>query len=205
MWVGACLIAACGPDYPACDDDDDCKEKEFCVNKRCQLCRDDRDCGQGKQCNQGRCDDIPGFCRSSAECAPGENCLGNRCQKPVSSESSESGAGDASGICNFESIYFEFDSSTIVPEARSHIEKNIECARKKNITGLHMTGHTDPRGTEEYNLALGDRRAQGVRGVVTSLGMDPNKVTVSSMGEEMAQGTDESGWSKDRRVEFSAR
>ncbi len=205
--MGSLCMTACGPDYPACDDDDDCKDKEFCVNNRCQLCRDDKDCGPGKQCAQGRCDPIPGFCRSKNDCGPGESCVGNRCQGGDDLDRAGQGTADdaTAGGCTIEPVYFEFDSSTIAPASRVQIETNLECARKKSFTGLHLTGHTDPRGTEEYNLALGDRRAQSVRGVVTSLGMATAKVTASSVGEEMAQGTEESGWSKDRRVEFQAR
>jgi len=199
-------LAGCGPDYPSCDDDEDCKEKEFCVNKRCQKCRDDRDCRIGHQCSQGRCDPIPGFCRFKTDCGTGQNCVGNRCQDDLSQVGKDTGAGDdAAQGCTMDPVYFEYDSSTITPAARTQIEATLECARTKKIGALHLTGHTDPRGTEEYNLALGDRRAQSVRSLAVTFGMDSATVTASSMGEEMAQGTDESGWSKDRRVEFSTR
>jgi peptidoglycan-associated lipoprotein len=70
---------------------------------------------------------------------------------------------------------------------------------------VHVTGYCDPRGTEEYNLALGDRRARAVMSYMISLGLDGNAVSASSMGEEMAQGTDEGSWARDRRVEVTAR
>ena len=69
---------------------------------------------------------------------------------------------------------------------------------------MHLIGRTDPRGTEEYNLALGDRRAQSAQKYLGSLG--PNaKLTHSSMGEEQATGTDETGWARDRRVDLQER
>jgi len=64
-----------------------------------------------------------------------------------------------------------------------------------------LTGTCDPRGTEEYNLALGERRAQSAQQYLKSLGVT-GEITVSSMGEELATGTDESGWARDRRVDF---
>ena len=67
-----------------------------------------------------------------------------------------------------------------------------------------MTGLTDPRGTEEYNLALGDRRAQSAKKYLESLGVDAS-LTASSMGEELATGSEESSWSRDRRVDFQER
>jgi peptidoglycan-associated lipoprotein len=73
-------MAGCTPEYPACDTDKNCKEKEFCVSRKCQQCRDSRDCGEGFQCNNGMCGAIPGFCKDASQCADGEICKGNRCQ-----------------------------------------------------------------------------------------------------------------------------
>ena len=84
------------------------------------------------------------------------------------------------------------------------IAKNAQCVKEKNLN-VRITGHTDPRGTEEYNLALGDRRARSVEQYMNSLGIDRGKLTSASMGEELARGEDESGWQQDRKVEFSSR
>jgi peptidoglycan-associated lipoprotein len=80
---GALLLVAtagCKPDYPACDTDKDCKDKEFCVGRKCQQCRNAGDCGEGRQCNAGRCDAIPGYCRDISQCPEGAICNANRCQ-----------------------------------------------------------------------------------------------------------------------------
>jgi peptidoglycan-associated lipoprotein len=111
---------------------------------------------------------------------------------------------DTSG-CPINPVYFAFDADLLETAARNEIERNVRCMRERNIESVHLTGHCDPRGTEEYNLALGDRRAQGVRQFVISLGIAADKVTASSMGEEMAQGMDEAAWSRDRRVDFVIR
>ena len=81
------------------------------------------------------------------------------------------------------------------------IQEAVECYRTQGLPArLHLTGATDPRGTEEYNIALGDRRAQAVRAYLVSLGIDGGRIGVSSVGEEMAQGSDEAGWAQDRAV-----
>jgi peptidoglycan-associated lipoprotein len=81
----------------------------------------------------------------------------------------------------------------------------VTCTRDRSITAVNVVGHADPRGTEEYNLALGDRRARAVVRYLQSLGLRRNNLTASSMGEEMARGYDESSWAQDRRVEMAPR
>jgi peptidoglycan-associated lipoprotein len=104
--------------------------------------------------------------------------------------------------CQLETIYFSYDSANLEPSARDAIAKNANCIRERSMGGVKVTGYTDPRGTEEYNLALGDRRARSVEQYMGSLGVEKGKLSTASMGEEMARGEDEGGWAKDRRVEF---
>ncbi|HSN81016.1 MAG TPA: OmpA family protein [Polyangiales bacterium] len=103
--------------------------------------------------------------------------------------------------CAFETVYFAFDSSELDSSARSAIQSAVECYRNQNPNvRLLLTGACDPRGTEEYNIALGERRAQSVRSYMKSLGMDPGQISITSVGEEMATGTDEASWALDRNV-----
>ena len=103
--------------------------------------------------------------------------------------------------CVVETVYFAFDSSELDSSARSAVATAVECYRDQNPgVQLLLTGATDPRGTEEYNIALGERRAQSVRSYMNSLGMSSNQISVTSVGEEMATGTDEAGWARDRNV-----
>ena len=103
--------------------------------------------------------------------------------------------------CVLETVYFAFDSSELDRSARAAIEAAVECYRNQNPNvRILLTGACDPRGTEEYNIALGERRAQSVRGYMSSLGMDSSQISVTSVGEEMASGTDEAGWARDRNV-----
>lgn len=71
---------ACGPTYPACDTDKNCKPKEFCVARKCQQCRDTNDCPAGYQCANGACGAIAGYCTDRSQCAAGQECIANRCR-----------------------------------------------------------------------------------------------------------------------------
>lgn len=103
--------------------------------------------------------------------------------------------------CTFATVYFAFDSSALDSAARTSIQEAAECYRGQDPNvGLLLVGATDPRGTEEYNLALGERRAASVRNYLVSLGMSQGKISVQSVGEERATGNDEASWALDRNV-----
>jgi hypothetical protein len=99
-----------GPGYPKCDNDDDCRNGEYCVNGLCQSCRDTNDCPSGHECANGRCEPIENYCQSSTDCGVGEECRNNRC---VTAEQALAPAEDkhASGDCVLRPVYFDFDSS----------------------------------------------------------------------------------------------
>jgi peptidoglycan-associated lipoprotein len=101
-------------------------------------------------------------------------------------------------------IYFEFDSFELKPESRSVLQRKAE--HLKSYPSLRMTieGHCDERGTEEYNLALGQRRAQAVADFLVLLGINANRLKTVSFGEERPAVTEsnEAAWAKNRRAEF---
>jgi peptidoglycan-associated lipoprotein len=212
IWMAAAVFAAvacgCGPSYPKCDDDGDCHQGEYCVNGMCQQCRENADCPTGQQCAQGRCEAIEKYCDDTGDCGVDEECRANRCVPRQSGEGDEVSDLDSRpfppGPCNIEPVYFAFVSSDLDPSAREKLAGNASCIREREIKGVHLTGFTDPRGTEEYNLALGDRRATSAKKYLKSLGVEGD-IDHSSVGEEMAQGNDETGWARDRRVEFEQR
>ena len=106
--------------------------------------------------------------------------------------------------CVVETVYFAFDSAELDSSSRAALQEAVECFRGQGSgVSLLLSGAADPRGTEEYNIALGERRAQAVRSYLTSLGLDGNSVSTTSVGEEMATGTDEAGWARDRNVSGS--
>ena len=199
----AVIAAACSPDYPKCDTDDECQAKEFCVNGMCQQCRGDQDCGPGRACTKGACQPIPGYCTSASDCGQGQECRNNLCVTAAQAVLPPPPPVLPEG-CTIEPVYFEYDSSTLDSGAREQLSKNASCMKEKGTARMHLTGLTDPRGTEEYNLALGDRRAASAKSYLQSLGVQ-SEITYSSMGEEFATGTDEASWIRDRRVDFSER
>jgi len=107
--------------------------------------------------------------------------------------------------CAVETVYFEFDSAELDGSSRTALQEAVECYRGQqgSSVSLLLTGAADPRGTEEYNIALGERRAQSVRSYLGSLGLDGSRISTTSVGEEMATGTDEAGWARDRNVSGS--
>lgn len=103
-----------------------------------------------------------------------------------------------------ENIYFDFDSSALSPVAQSVLSGKADYLRDNPGTQVIIEGHCDERGTPEYNLALGDRRAESAKSFLINLGVDPSRLTTVSYGEEnpVATGTDEDAWSQNRRAKF---
>jgi peptidoglycan-associated lipoprotein len=113
------------------------------------------------------------------------------------------GLGEGTGALARKVIYFDFDKSEIKPEYA-----DIVTAAARNLTAnpsmkMKLEGNTDERGTREYNIGLGERRAQAVRRALLLQGVAETQVTTVSFGSERpaAEGDDEAAWSKNRRVE----
>jgi len=105
----------------------------------------------------------------------------------------------------FESVYFDFDKSDLSKAARDVLTKNAELALKADAgTKIQVEGHCDERGSAEYNLALGERRAKSSMQYLITLGVKADRLAVISYGKEKpaVQGSDEAAWSKNRRAEF---
>ncbi|MBW2076736.1 MAG: peptidoglycan-associated lipoprotein Pal [Deltaproteobacteria bacterium] len=103
-----------------------------------------------------------------------------------------------------EAIYFDFDRSFIRPEYRPVLAKKAEFLREFPEYNLRIEGNCDERGTNEYNLALGDRRSDSARNYLISLGISPDRIETISYGEErpLAVGHNEASWSQNRRDDF---
>lgn len=101
-------------------------------------------------------------------------------------------------------IYFDFDSSDLTPAAQASLEAKIPVLNANPELRIRIAGHADERGSDEYNLALGQRRAAAAKRFLTQRGIDGNRVAVQSFGEERpaADGHDESAWAQNRRAEF---
>ena len=102
-----------------------------------------------------------------------------------------------------ETVYFAFDSSEIKSDQKSKIQSVADYLRKEGVD-VEVEGHCDERGTEEYNRALGSRRALAIREQLIALGITPDRVEVISFGEDRPamEGNNEAAWSKNRRGMF---
>ncbi|UCD32220.1 MAG: peptidoglycan-associated lipoprotein Pal [Desulfobacterales bacterium] len=103
-----------------------------------------------------------------------------------------------------QDIYFEFDSFAILPEAQDMLSNKAEWLQNNPDVTVTIEGHCDERGTIEYNLALGDRRAESAKAFLVNLGIAESRLNSISYGEErpMDPGNNEDAWAKNRRAHF---
>lgn len=103
-----------------------------------------------------------------------------------------------------EDIYFDYDKSTLRSDAQATLAKHAQTLLERMEVTIRVEGHCDERGTVEYNLALGERRAQAVLGYFASYGVPRDRMSTVSFGEErpVDPGHDERAWAKNRRAAF---
>jgi len=188
-----CNQGRCEQPEGYCETIDDCPEGLACKDNRCVPCNEDADCGADGRCRSGRCLK-PNQCVTDEDCPETYECQGGLCVPPPSD--------GMAGPCQPEPVYFGFDEFVLNTEATSRLQDAVKCI--KSVTGrtVRVEGHCDPRGIEEYNLALGDRRARSVYNYLTRLGVASSKLRTVSKGKLEATGTDEASWAKDRKVIF---
>jgi len=117
----------------------------------------------------------------------------------------EAAAAAAAKGSGFENIYFGFDQYSLTEEARATLKKHADWLRANRGALMRIEGHCDERGTNEYNLALGQRRADAAKKYLVGLGVDSKRMTTVSYGEEkpLDPGHDEAAWAKNRRAQFA--
>jgi peptidoglycan-associated lipoprotein len=103
-----------------------------------------------------------------------------------------------------EDVYFDFDSSALGDLAKNVLPRKAEWLRITSDASVIIEGHCDERGTSAYNIALGDRRAESAKAFLLYLGIDANRLTTISYGEErpVDMGKNEESWAKNRRDHF---
>jgi peptidoglycan-associated lipoprotein len=103
-----------------------------------------------------------------------------------------------------QTVYFDYDSAALKPAAKANLERGAEWLKRTPKVNVQVEGHCDERGTNEYNLALGERRALAARRYLVSLGIAQDRIFTISYGEERpaVEGHDESAWKFNRRAEF---
>ena len=197
---GAC--AFCGPTYTCekpiggpsdcCLSDLDCKQGKCwkmpgAEKGNCAQCAADGDCGANMKCVQGSC--VPAAeCVADADCGKGRRCENGTC---------------VTIQCTLDPVYFDFDESAIRADARDTLNKSYECLKARG-QAVSIEGNCDERGSDEYNLALGTRRAEAARKFIENLGFQAAMMSTTSFGEEkpVCNERTEDCWMKCRRADL---
>jgi peptidoglycan-associated lipoprotein len=125
--------------------------------------------------------------------------------EPVADDPIESrDIGDINKNSPFQPVFFAFDSSEVEGPAQQALNANAEILKKYPTWVITIEGHSDERGTAEYNLALGERRAMAARTYLVTLGIPGDRLRTVSYGKEFPfdPGHDEAAWAKNRRAQF---
>lgn len=172
-----------------CKLDADCPEGR-CKNNTCAPeCTLNSDCPDGKRCKNGRCT-IDTGCTSDSQCPNGLKCKNGECTT----------------ACELQPVHFDFDEYAIRLDQERVVHGNAECLKSAPVTVVTVEGHTDERGADEYNLTLGERRAQSVANQYNLLGVKGVGRVVSYGEEKPACGAaNESCWRRNRRAETKVR
>jgi peptidoglycan-associated lipoprotein len=111
---------------------------------------------------------------------------------------------DPKNILSKRSVYFDFDSNVVKDEFKGLVQAHAKYMVEKKDTKIRIEGNCDERGSREYNLALGQRRAEAVKKVMTVLGVQEGRIETVSFGEEKpaAAGHDEASWAQNRRSDI---
>jgi peptidoglycan-associated lipoprotein len=137
------------------------------------------------------------------EFTPEERILSEELEEPIEEEAVEIVTVEPEEIGGLFSVFFDYDRYTLREDTRETLKRNAEWLKNKSSIRISIQGHADERGSNEYNLALGDRRARTVKMYLTDLGVTAELSTVT-FGEErpVCLESVEECWSKNRRAEF---
>lgn len=152
-------------------DGDKCKvcKSHQCVPKQ-PACQDSNGCPGNQVCkNGGTCDAVCTTGCDTVKCKPPNSCVNDVCTPPS---------------CDMRNIYFDFNRALIRSDARSALKENAECAGKQKNKKVLIEGHCDERGTAEYNIQLGKRRARAAKKYLSNLGVDSSRICTVSKGKE---------------------
>ena len=111
---------------------------------------------------------------------------------------------DSGQVEGLYTVHFDYNESTLTEKAKQRLSQNMEWIRKHDNASLQLEGHCDKRGSLEYNLVLGERRAQTIKSYLIGLGASSQKLSIISFGEEklLSEGDTEADHLKNRRVNF---
>ena len=161
-------------------------------------------CSSGVKLNDVPVEDKSANAVNSSALGNGSSSASALGQNNVAGVMTDKGAGAGMGPAGSNTVFFDYDSFTLKSEARSVIEKNAQFLQANKQSKAMLEGHTDERGGREYNLALGQKRAEAGRRALTLLGVSESQIEAVSFGKEKpaATGSDEAALAKNRRVEI---
>jgi peptidoglycan-associated lipoprotein len=138
--------------------------------------------------------------RKAKEAADREAALKAQAAKDAAAKKNAAALADL----NLQNIYFDFDKSAIRPDAREILKADAEIFTKNSGATIVIQGYCDERGTAEYNIALGERRAQETKQYLVNLGINASRMETISYGKEnpLDPGHNEAAWAQNRRVQF---
>jgi peptidoglycan-associated lipoprotein len=229
--TGILAVGGCKPKVKPgeCKASADCEKQEgygkVCVEGRCQECAADTDCKEGFACVGNRCEPKP-QCSTDDQCPPGQSCVGQQCvareagacgsdrdcgpdqqcQDGRCAARAAAAAPEASAECadaGAFTVRFSFNEASLSGDSQAKLQKLADCLKASPAARVVAEGYADERGTAQYNVALGNRRAEAARKYLSDLGVAGKTDTVS-FGEEKALCSEstESCWEQNRRVEF---
>ena len=191
-----CDKGACGRKANCCSNNLDCGRGQQCKMNHCVAeCSTSDECVEGKVCNdKGACVRAEtGGCKSDAECGDGLVCKEGKCL-------------NEHGECQLLPIPFAFNQSYLSKTAQQSLRTTYRCMKEKGLNKLTIEGHCDERGTDAYNMELGNRRARSVGKFLKRLSRKLKVRTVSyGKTKPLCLEQDESCWSKNRRCAFVAK
>lgn len=229
LLIGSALVLTACPAKPKngeCKTSPDCAAQsgygKICVDGRCQECGQDGDCQAGFVCRSNKCTPKP-QCSGDLDCPAGQTCQGERCVaraagtcgsdrdctegtcqngrcvavKPAKLEIPPE-CQDAAGF----TIHFGFDESLLTSDSQASLQKLAACLKATPAQRVQVQGNCDERGTTQYNMALGNRRAEAARKYLSDLGV--GDVDTVSYGKErpLCREKSEACWSRNRRDDF---
>lgn len=206
--IRACVEGRCEL-TPECHVTADCAARGAdltCRNNRCvPECTADAECGPAQSCISHKC---VAACTSDATCPVGSLCVDGHCE----SEAAAAALGHLScrptrpgDVVALETVHFEFNQYDLTPATRTALAQAAHCIKQAEPSlKISLEGHCDDRGTQEYNLALGQRRGQAVERYLASLGIGGARLDVVSKGENepVCSQSSEDCYAQNRRVEF---
>lgn len=195
---------------PECRADGDCAsvgEGLVCRSNKCvPECASNEDCPSGRKCEAQKC---VAECAQDIDCGPGRTCADGACQDADRGSSNVSAAcrpmsGSAGEVVSLQTVLFDFNEYDLTVDARSSLDQAAQCLKEAPQVQVVLEGHGDERGTQEYNLALGEKRANAVKKYLNNLGVNTSRLKTRSKGENepvCSEQTD-SCFSRNRRVQF---